>query len=294
MFALITGATGMVGRRLLADLGSAAVLSRRPEGVELPGARTFGWEPSQPPPAEAIEGVQVVFHLAGEPVASGRWSAAKKRAIRDSRVVASRQLVEGLRRLPERPRVLVSASAVGWYGDRGDTPLDEGSAPGEGFLAEVCAGWEAEVMAAEQLGVRVVCARLGLVLAPEGGALGRMLPLFRRGLGGRLGSGRQWMSWVHVDDVVGMLRFAAQTEGTRGPLNVVAPQPVRNLDFTQALAKAVRRPALLPAPQLGLKLALGEMSDMLTSSQRVHPAAAAEHGYAHRWPELPAALADCI
>lgn len=297
MKTLITGATGTVGSRLFSKLGSAAVLSRAPKEAteaKLPGARAFVWQPEQAlPPAEAFEGVECVFHLAGEPVASSRWSEKKKAAIRDSRVIATRNLVDVLSGLKKRPKALISASAVGFYGDGGEALLDEASPPGGDFLAKLCAAWEAEARAAETLGMRVVCARLGMVLSPTGGALERMLPIFRRGLGGRLGSGQQWMSWVHIDDVVGLLLHAASS-ALSGPLNVVSPQPIRNLDFTRALAEAVGRQAVLPAPKLGLRLALGELSGMLTASQRVLPRAAEGSGYEFACPELEAALAGCV
>ena len=184
-----------------------------------------------------------MFNLAGEPVSEGRWTDEKKRRIRDSRVVGTRDLVAGLALLKSRPRVLVSASAVGYYGDRGDEELDERSAAGHGFLAEVCADWEREAMAASQLGIRVVCVRIGIVLAPGGGALARMLTPFRMGVGGRLGSGRQWMPWIHIKDVAGIMLHASWNNEINGPMNAVAPSPVTNADFTRALAHAVHRPA---------------------------------------------------
>ncbi|RME70301.1 MAG: NAD-dependent epimerase/dehydratase family protein, partial [Planctomycetota bacterium] len=198
MRALVTGATGLIGRGLVRALGGAVVLGRDPERARqrLGNVEFHRWRPPhEPPPAEAFEGVEVVFHLAGEPLAAGRWSRARMRAIRDSRVLGTRRLVETLRGLPTPPPVLVSASAIGYYGDRGDEVLTEASTPGEGFLAGVCRAWESEALRARDLGLRVVTPRIGIVLAPEGGALARMLPLFRRGLGGRIGSGRQWMSW---------------------------------------------------------------------------------------------------
>ncbi|HEY5283931.1 MAG TPA: TIGR01777 family oxidoreductase, partial [Polyangia bacterium] len=199
MRTLVTGATGLIGRALIGRLDSAVVLTRDPARARVasPSVTVHAWSPEVgPPPAETFDGADVVFHLAGEPVAEGRWTTDKKRRIRDSRVLGTRNLVAGIAALEKRPRVLVSASAVGYYGDRGDEELVESSAAGRGFLAEVCAAWEHEAQAAEALGLRVVCARLGLVLAHGGGALARMLPAFRLGAGGKLGNGRQWMPWI--------------------------------------------------------------------------------------------------
>jgi hypothetical protein len=245
-------------------------------------------------PPQALQGAEVVFNLMGEPAADGRWTAEKKRRIRDSRVVGTRHLVQGLAALDERPRVLVAASAVGYYGDRGDELLDERSSPGQGFLADVCIDWEREAMAAERLGIRVVCVRIGLVMSTAGGALAKMLPPFRLGAGGRLGSGRQWMPWIHIDDLVGILLHAGRSEALRGPVNGVVPAPVTNAAFTLALARAVRRPAVLPMPAFALNVAFGEMSGMLMASQRVMPTAALRSGYAFSHPDLGEALASLL
>jgi uncharacterized protein (TIGR01777 family) len=230
----------------------------------------------------------------GEPAADGRWTAEKKRRIRDSRVVGTRNLVAGLAALDKRPRVLVSASAVGYYGDRGDELLDERSARGEGFLADVCVEWEREAMAAERLGIRVVCVRIGLVMSTAGGALAKMLPPFRLAAGGRLGNGRQWMPWIHIDDLVGILLHAARSDAIRGPINGVAPAPATNAAFTLALARAVRRPAVLPMPAFALNVAFGEMAGMLMASQRVVPALALRGGYAFSHPDVDGALASLL
>jgi hypothetical protein len=244
-------------------------------------------------PTAAFADVEAVFHLAGEPVAQGRWTAAKKRRIRDSRVLGTRNLVTSIGNMLPRPRVLICASATGYYGDRGAELLDESSPSGQGFLAEVCRAWEAEALEAEKHGVRVVLARLGVVLAPRGGALERMLLPFRLGLGGKLGSGQQWMSWIHVDDAVGLLLHAAERKDVRGPINLVSPTPVSNQDFTRELARALGRPALFAVPRLALNLALGEVSDVLLESQRVVPKLARQSGYAFAYPELGPALAAC-
>lgn len=297
MRALITGATGFVGRRLIEEISEPVIVSRDVAKAQrqFPRAQVCAWDPlREPAPAAALDGVEAIFHLAGEPVAEGRWTAAKKQRIRDSRIQGTRNLVAGLARLDRRPAVLVSASAVGYYGSRGEEPLDETSAPADDFLAQVCRGWEEEARHAEPLGVRTVQLRIGIILGREGGAMSKMLPLFKWGLGGRLGNGRHWMPWVHVDDIVGLCLHAAAQETLRGPVNAVAPQPATNRQFTQALAAAVRRPALFPAPALALKLGVGEFAEVLLASQKVTPRAALASGYAFRYPELAAALAACV
>jgi len=299
MRTVVTGGTGLIGRSLLRRLPEPAVVLSR---ADQPAARAVGadlvvrWDPvaGPPPPPQALRGADVVFNLMGEPAADGRWTAEKKRRIRDSRVVGTRHLVAGLAALDERPRVLVSASAVGYYGDRGDEILDERSSRGEGFLADVCVDWEREAMVAERLGIRVVCVRIGLVMSTAGGALAKMLPPFRLGAGGRLGNGRQWMPWIHIDDLVGILLHAARSETLRGPINGVAPAPLTNAAFTAALAHTVHRPALLPMPAFALNVAFGEMSGMLMASQRVMPTAAQRSGYAFSHPDLDEALASLL
>jgi uncharacterized protein (TIGR01777 family) len=298
MKALLTGATGLIGRELLKHLDAPVVLTRAaPEtrGKLGSNASAWSWQPeTQLPPLEAFVGVDAVFHLAGEPVAEGRWSAEKKQRIRTSRVLGTRNLVSALSQLPVPPRVFVSASAVGYYGHRGDLELDEDSAPGEGFLAEVCQAWEAEACAAEQHGIRVVRARLGVVLAREGGALARMLPPFRMGVGGKLGDGSQWTPWVHVDDVVGLLLHAASDTSLQGPLNIVSPEPVTNAKLTRQLGRVLNRPALLSVPRLALRLAFGELSTVLLQSQRVLPRVAQASAYRFAYPQLGGALSACI
>jgi hypothetical protein len=285
---LITGATGLIGRELVRRIPGSVVLSRDPDRAAraLGSVEAHAWD--SPPPA-ALQDVDVIFHLAGESVGSGRFTPDRKRRIRDSRVLGTRHLVAAL---GHRHGVLVSASAVGYYGDRGDELLDERSAPGTDFLAEVCAEWEAEAMAAERSGLRVVLVRMGMVLAGGGGALARMLPAFRMGLGGRLGNGRQWMSFIHLRDAVGILQHASRHAEIRGPVNAVAPDPVTNAEFTRALGRAVHRPAVLAVPDLALRVGLGEMSQILTASQRVIPAVATASGYAYQHPTLDGALAE--
>jgi uncharacterized protein (TIGR01777 family) len=297
MKTLLTGATGLIGRELVGRLEEPVVLSRDAERARkrLAGVEAHTWAPeSGPPPASAFQGVEVVFNLAGEPVAEGRWTDERKRRIRGSRVLGTRNLVAGLAGLTSRPRVLVSASAVGYYGDRGDQILDETSSPGHGFLADVCVEWEREALAAERLGIRVVCVRTGIVLARGGGALAKMLTPFRMGAGGKLGTGRQWMSWIHLDDEVGILLHAMKDARLHGPINAVGPRPVTNAEFTRALGHAMHRPAFLPMPKTALRLALGEMSEIVTASQRVLPREAERTGYTFKHPELAGALAAAL
>ena len=293
----ITGASGLIGRRLLKNLGAAGhaltVVSRHAGTNVPPGVGVAAWDPMKgPAPEDSVRNANAVIHLAGEPVAQ-RWNAVAKRRIRESRVVGTRNLVEALAKLRTAPRTLVCASAVGYYGSRGDEVLREDSAPADTYLAEVCAAWEKEAMAAEAFGMRVVRVRIGVVLDARGGALQRMLPPFRMGAGGRLGDGKQWMSWIHLADLAAMFQFAVENE-VSGALNGVAPIPVTNAEFTQTLARALHRPAIFPVPALALKLLFGEMSEILLSSQRVLPAAAEAAGFKFRFPELGGALKDVL
>jgi hypothetical protein len=297
MRTLVTGATGFIGRKLLAELADPVVLSRNPDKAQdaLARGKAFGWDPmAREPPREAFDGVEAVIHLAGEPVAEGRWTDAKKQRILESRTIGTANLVRAICNLPQPPRVLVSASAIGIYGDRGDEPLEERSAPGNDFLADVCRQWEAAADPARERGVRVVHPRIGIVLGSSGGALAKMLTPFKFGLGGRLGSGRQWMSWIHVDDLVGMLLFAAENDRATGPMNAVSPTPVTNREFTRALAAAVHRPAVFPVPGFALRLLLGEFAQILLASQRVLPRAAEKAGYPFRYTDLGTALRSIV
>ncbi len=293
MQTLITGATGFIGRRLVAACERPVVLSRDAEAArrELGDVQAVACDlMAGSPPREALEGVEAVFHLAGEPVAEGRWTAAKKQRIHDSRTIGTANLVRALEHATPRPRVLVCASAIGYYGYRGDELLDESSAPGDDFLAHVCRDWEAAANEARELGMRVVNLRIGIVLGRGGGALQKMLLPFKLGLGGRLGNGRQWMSWIHVDDVVELVLHAARRDDIAGPINAVAPAPVTNRDFTRALAAALHRPAVFPVPGVALKLAVGAFAEVLLGSQRVVPQVAQRSGYQFRYAELAAAL----
>ena len=249
-----------------------------------------------PPPPEAYSGVDVIYHLAGESVAEGRWTAAQKARIRDSRVIGTRHLVQGLAQVDpgSRPTVLVSASAVGYYGDRGDEELTESAAPADDFLARVCIEWEREALAAETHGLRVALARTGIVLGAGGGALGKMLTPFKLGAGGPLGNGKQWMPWVHVADLARLYVHAAENGSIRGPMNAVAPNPVRNSEFTKALGRQLHRPAFMPAPYIGLRLLFGEFAQVLFASQRVIPKLALDTGFVFQYPDIAAALREIL
>ena len=293
----ITGASGLIGRRLLKNLGAAGhtltVLSRHAGTNVAPGVGVAAWDPMKgPAPEGGVRNANAVIHLAGEPV-SQRWNENVKRRIRESRVVGTRNLVQALGRLRNPPQTLVCSSAVGYYGSRGAEVLREDSAPDTSYLAEVCVAWEQEARAAEAFGIRVVCVRTGVVLDGKGGALKKMLPPFKMGAGGRLGDGQQWMSWIHLADLAAMFQFAVENP-VRGALNGVAPIPVTNADFTRALAQELHRPAVFPVPVFALKLLFGEMSDILLASQRAVPAAAEAAGFQFRFPELSAALKDVL
>lgn len=295
MRTIITGATGLIGGKLLAglDRDDVTVLTRNVAAARrsVEAGRFVSWDGTSSIAPEVFERAEVVYHLAGEPVASGRWSEAKKQRIRESRTLGTRAVVDAIGQAGSKP-VLVSASAVGYYGSRGDEPLVEESIAGSGFLPDVCKAWEGEVEAAARSGSRVAMLRIGIVLAREGGALAKMLPIFRTGLAGRLGSGEQWMPWIHVDDVVSLFRHAAAATAIEGPMNAVAPNPVTNAEFTKMLARAIHRPAFFPAPKLALRVALGEMADVVLASQRVVPEKALRHGHVFRHPRLDEAFAD--
>jgi uncharacterized protein (TIGR01777 family) len=292
---LVTGGSGFIGHALchaLVGRGDAVVaLLRRPGAVDqLPaGTERIQWDASALPPAPAFDGVDAVVHLAGENVAQ-RWTATRKQRIRTSRVDGTRRLVDALAALAHRPRVLVAASAIGFYGDRGEETISEDSSPGRDFLAEVCVAWEAAARRAESLGMRVVVVRIGVVLGVEGGALARMLPPFKLGLGGPVGNGRQWMSWVHRDDVIGLVLHALDRPAVTGALNATAPEPVRSRDFARALGTVLRRPAVLPVPAFALRLAFGEMATVLLGGQRVLPVRTQANGYVFRFATLEPAL----
>jgi hypothetical protein len=282
----ITGGTGFIGHavvRALASEGDTSVLFSRRAGS---GRRTFSLE--RPLDVSGCEGL---VHLAGESIL-GLWTAEKRRRILRSRVEGTRRLVEGIAATESRPQVLVSASAIGYYGDTGDRAVDEDAPAGTGFLAEVAHAWEAEALKAEALGVRVVLLRIGFVLGREGGAMQLIRPVFRSGLAGRLGSGRQWMSCIEVGDLAEMAIRCLHDDSIRGPVNAVMPEPVTNADFTRAAARAARRPALFPAPSFALRLALGDLSHLLLDSERVLPRRFTELGFHYRYPTVESALGE--
>jgi uncharacterized protein (TIGR01777 family) len=297
----VTGATGLLGPTLVDALrkrdAQVTVLTRDPARARerLGDVEAVSWDLlSEPAPAAPLRGRGAVLHLAGEPVAQ-RWSEKVKRAIRDSRAIGTRNLVAGLAQVGEshpgeRPQTLISSSATGYYGPHGEEPLDEDAPPGSDFLAQVCAEWESAAAAAAELGVRVVHARTGVVLDQGGGALAKMLPAFRLGVGGPVAGGEQYMPWVHAQDVVGMMLAALEDKRWSGPINATAPDPVPNRVFSKVLGKVLGRPSLLPVPGLALRALYGEMAEIVTSGARVMPAKPLVLGYEFAYPQLEPAL----
>lgn len=294
---LVTGATGFIGRKLVEQLlsrGDAVYYLARKRDAKMPSQASFHpWDTSQKPDLNALSRIDVVFHLAGEPIAQ-RWSDDVKKRIYDSRVDGTRRLVAAIRELRHKPYVLISSSAVGYYGDRGDLLLTEAAPPAHDFLAEVCRDWEREASHARELGLRVVPIRTATVLGRGGGALKEMLPPFRIGLGGKFGSGKQWMSWIHIDDLVRLFLFAADNSAVTAVLNGSAPNPVTNAEFTKALGRAIHRPTIMPMPKFALRLALGEMATFLFTSLRVVPEAAQRTGFEFEYPTLDEALRSTV
>ncbi|MGI9072770.1 MAG: TIGR01777 family oxidoreductase [Bryobacteraceae bacterium] len=290
---LITGASGFVGRKLVHILLSenhSVDYLRRKRSTSLDSRAAFhAWNSGERPPLSSIPPVGAIVHLAGEPVAQ-RWTPEVKQRIYASRVESTRQLVSAIGELRHKPAVLVTASAVGYYGDRGDEVLTESSAPGADFLAKLCFDWEREATRAHEFGVRVVRIRIGIVLGRGGGALKQMMTPFRLGMGGRLGRGGQWMPWIHVDDLVRLFVHTAEHPSIDGPLNGGSPEPVTNLEFTRSLAHALHRPAILPIPKFALKFALGEFADYMFASLRVMPEATKQSGFEFTYPQLSGAL----
>ncbi len=300
----VTGASGLVGTALVAELrehgAEVTVLSRDPSRARnMAGVATMRWDPlGEPAPVAALAGADAVVHLAGENVAQ-RWTQKAKLAIRESRVTGTRNLVVGLEAsersvVGQHPRVLISASAVGYYGAHGEEPLDEDAPPGSDFLAETCVAWEAEAEKASALGMRVVRVRTGVVLDREGGALKKMLPAFLLGVGGPVAGGSQYMSWIHREDLLGMMITALEDERWSGPVNGTAPQPVTNREFSHALGHVLHRPSLLPVPGLALQLLYGEMAEIVTTGARVMPAKPLVLGYRFRHTELDEALRSAL
>lgn len=295
----VTGATGRIGAPLVAALkergDEVTVLSRDPQraGQRL-GVEAFAWSMQrEPAPADALAGRDAVVHLAGEDVGQ-RWTSDAKREIRDSREIGTRNLVAGLAAAQPRPPLLVSASAAGFYGAHGAELVDESSPPGRDWLADVCVRWEREADAAAQHGVRVVKLRTGIVLDAEGGALAKMLPPFKAGIGGPIGGGQQYMAWIHRDDLIGLYLAAVDSSDFSGPVNASAPEPVTNKDFSKALGSALHRPAVAPVPGFTIKLMYGEMSQIVLTGVRMVPGRVPELGYAFAQPDLDAALRDTL
>jgi hypothetical protein len=289
---LVSGSSGLIGQALIPVLTSGGhrvvcMVRFRPRD----GEGLVYWDPAGGEiDAPKLEGFDAVVHLAGEPI-TGRWTAAKKRAIRDSRVKSTRFLCEVLARLSNRPRVLVAASASGYYGDRGDEVLREESEAGSSFLSQVCQEWERATRPAAESGIRVVNLRIGFVLSPAGGGLAKMLPAFKMGAGGRIGSGKQYLSWIAIDDLVQIILFAVANEALHSPANAVAPNPVTNLVFAKTLGRVLGRPAIFPMPAFAVRLAFGEMGkELLLASTRLEPARLLKAGYQFRFPELEPAL----
>jgi hypothetical protein len=297
---VVTGATGLIGQQLIealrADGAEVSVLTRDPARArqKLGDVEALAWDlMSEPAPLAALEGRDALIHLAGEPVAQ-RWSSEAKQAIEASRVTGTRNLLDGLRGAEERPRVLISSSAIGYYGPRGAEPLDEEAPPGTDFLAEICVEWENEARRAEELGLRTVQVRTGIVLDSSGGALAKMLPPFRLGIGGPVAGGRQYMSWIHTADVVGMMLAALADERFSGAINATAPEPVTNSEFSSVLGKVLHRPAFAPVPAFALRVLFGEMAEMVTTGARVVPAKPLVLGYEFKHAQLEQALRSAL
>ena len=296
---LVAGGTGFIGSRLLENLRGdghpVTILTRsaaQAQGLKTNGIEVLAW--SDPAWADVLDKTDAVINLAGEGVADGRWSAVRKQRILSSRLESTRALVAAIAKAKNRPKALINASAVGFYGPRNDEGIDESASAGAGFLSEVCVAWEREALRARALGLRVVLLRIGLVLGREGGALPRMLLPFRLGFGGRLGSGAQWFPWVHVDDVVGLAKEALRNAALTGPVNVAAPGSVTNAQFTAALGRVLHRPTITPVPAFALKFLLGEMSEMMLTGQRVVPRAAEKAGYRFKFPRLNESLSAIL
>ncbi len=291
---LVSGISGPIGAALLPSLKTRGYeVTRLVRGAATGDDQIF-WDPAQPIAADMVSGFDAVIHLAGESIV-GRWTKTKKAKIRDSRVVGTTNLSRALAQAKRKPEVFVSSSAIGYYGDRSNEVLSELSAPGSGFLAEVCRDWEAATQAAAQAGIRTVQIRTGVVLSPNGGALGKMLTPFKMGVGGKIGDGRQWMSWIDVQDMVGAIHHVLKSDLLQGPVNMVAPKPVTNAEFTKTLGSVLSRPAILPMPAFAVKLAFGEMGEtVLLGSQRVEPAQLVISGYPFRFTSLRASLENLL
>jgi uncharacterized protein (TIGR01777 family) len=291
---LVSGVSGPIGAALLPSLKTGGYDVVRLVRGPAKGGEQISWDPSKPIAPDAVSGFDAVIHLAGETIV-GRWTAAKKARIHDSRVVGTNNLARALAQAKDKPQVFVCSSAIGYYGNRGDELLSEASAPGSGFLPDVCREWEAATQAAAAAGIRTVHMRTGVVLSPKGGALGKMLTPFKMGVGGKIGDGRQWMSWIDVQDMVGAMHHILKSDLLQGPVNMVAPKPVTNEEFTETLASVLSRPAIFPLPAFVVKLAFGEMGEtVLLGSQRVEPTQLVMSGYPFRFSSLRASLESML
>ncbi len=291
---LVSGVSGPIGAALLPSLKSRGYQVTRLVRGAATGSDQISWDPLEPIAPEKVSGFDAVIHLAGESIV-GRWTNAKKIKIRESRVAGTTTLAEALAQAAAKPQVFVCSSAIGYYGDRGNEVLHEGSKPGVGFLPDVCREWEAATQAAAKAGVRTVQMRTGVVLSPKGGALGKMLTPFKMGVGGKIGDGRQWMSWIDVQDMVGAIHHILKSDLLQGPVNMVAPKPVTNAEFTKTLGSVLSRPAILPVPAFAVKLAFGEMGEtVLLGSQRVEPTQLVMSGYPFRFSTLRASLENIL
>ena len=295
---LVSGASGPIGKALLPSLRTNGAHITRLVRDNAPPTysdeQTISWHPEQPLSADALSGFDAVIHLAGETIV-GRWTESKKTKIRESRIIGTRNLAESLAQAKHRPQIFLCSSAIGYYGNRGDEALTEESAPGTGFLAEVCQEWEAATHPAAEAGIRTVAIRTGVVLSREGGALAKMLPPFKMGVGGKIGDGRQWMSWIDVQDLVGAIHHILKSDLLYGAVNMVAPRPVTNAEFTQTLASVLSRPAVFPMPAFAVKLLFGEMGEtVLLGSQRVEPTQLVSSGYPFRFRDLRASLQNTL
>ena len=291
---LVSGVSGPIGAALLPALKTRGYDVARLVRGPAAGEQQIAWDPAKPIASESVSGFDAVVHLAGESIV-GRWTDTKKLKIRSSRVAGTTNLAQALAQAKNKPQVFVCSSAIGYYGDRGDEVLNEQSAPGGGFLPDVCREWEVATKAAADAGIRTVQMRTGIVLSTTGGALGKMLMPFKMGVGGRIGDGRQWMSWIDVQDMVGAIHHILKSDLLQGPVNMVAPKPVTNAEFTKTLASAVSRPAIIPVPAFVVKLAFGEMGEtVLLGSQRVEPTQLVMSGYPFRFSTLRASLENIL